>query len=60
VRPDDLDPFLEIDAVVDGGELAGGKPSTVVGVRGPRLVVFRAGAVNVSELERVLGRSVGG
>jgi L-threonylcarbamoyladenylate synthase len=60
VRPGDFDPLLEIDAVVDGGELAGGKPSTVVGVCGPRVVLFRAGAVSLSDLERVLGRPVGG
>ena len=46
-RPGDLDPALlsRVDAVLDGGEVPGGLPSTVVvlGPNGPRLL--RAGAV---------------
>ncbi|MEK7705617.1 MAG: L-threonylcarbamoyladenylate synthase [Myxococcota bacterium] len=44
-----------VDLVVDGGELPGGPPSTVVGLRDGRVVVLRPGAVSVDALATLLG-----
>jgi L-threonylcarbamoyladenylate synthase len=46
-RPDDLDPGLlaHVDAVLDGGTVPGGLPSTVVAVEPGGLRLLRAGAV---------------
>ena len=53
----DLEPELleRVDAVIDTGPCAGGVPSTVAGVEGGRVVVYRAGAVTVRALATVLG-----
>lgn len=56
-RPGDLDPGLRsrVDAVLDGGEVPGGLPSTVVALEptGPRLL--RAGAVSWEAVRAVAG-----
>lgn len=46
--------------LVDGGRLAGGQPSTLVGVREGRLEVVRRGAISAETLERVAGGGDGG
>lgn len=43
----------EVDLVLDGGELAGPPPSTVVLVDGESIRVIRAGAINTSTLESI-------
>ncbi len=47
VRAEDLDPALsrQIDAVLDGGPVPGGLPSTIVAVESGRVRLVRAGAV---------------
>jgi L-threonylcarbamoyladenylate synthase len=45
----------DIAAVVDGGRTAGGEPSTVLDLTGPRPSVLRAGAVPVAEIAEVVG-----
>jgi len=42
------------------GTAPGGLPSTIVAVTGQQVQVFREGAVSRAEVERVLGRRVGG
>ncbi|MBN1607441.1 MAG: L-threonylcarbamoyladenylate synthase [Polyangiaceae bacterium] len=46
-------------SIVDG-TAPGGLPSTVLAVAGQRVQLLREGAVSFSEIERVLGRRVGG
>jgi len=52
-RVEDLDPALlaRVDAVLDGGPVAGGLPSTVVEVRAGRLRLLRAGALPWAEIQ---------
>ncbi len=60
IAPSQLPPSLLrfVDAVLDAGPCPGGKPSTVVGVEGTRVRVFRSGAVSDAALARVLGYPV--
>ena len=48
----------EVDQIIDAGECPGGVASTVLDLTGPTPVLVRAGAVTVSEIERVIGRRV--
>jgi len=59
-RAEALDPALcaRLDLVLDGGPAPGGPPSTVVAVEGERLVLLRAGAIEVAAIEAAAGRRV--
>ncbi len=56
-RPEELDPALlaRVDAVLDGGEVPGGLPSTVVAVEPGGLRLLRAGAIPWEDLVAVSG-----
>ncbi len=44
-----------VDLIIDGGPCPGGRPSTVVDVRGRRPVLVREGAIPRGEIEEVCG-----
>ncbi len=45
-----------VDLYVDGGEIKGGVPSTILDLTKSPPLVLRIGAVKISELERVIGK----
>ena len=47
----------QIQLVVDAGETAGGKPSTIIDLRGGSLAVLRRGAIEINAIEASLGRT---
>jgi L-threonylcarbamoyladenylate synthase len=46
----------EVDMIVDGGEAAGGPPSTVLSLAGAELRILRQGAVSRRDIEDACGR----
>jgi L-threonylcarbamoyladenylate synthase len=53
--PDNIVKYFgnELDLLIDGGKTGGGKPSTIVDVRGGEIIILRAGVVPPEEFQNL-------